>query len=304
MNITGLLNDWYSLFIKEINKGWSADKKYYIKRNDGSDFLLRISSIEQYDQKLLEFNYVREICLKGLPTSKPLDIKEVNNEVYSLFTWMEGRDINDVLPLLEDEVQFQLGAESGKILKQIHELKTPEKIEKWENSFQRKTNRNILRYRSCPLKYEKEELFMRYIEENRHLIESRPSTFQHGDFHTGNMILSSENELSIIDFNRWGYGDPWEEFNRIDFTAEMSPLFATGQLNAYFKGRPPVGFLKLLLLYISVNALNALPWALNYSDKEVVTMKKKAATVLDWYDDMKAIMPSWYNEEAVLKYGL
>lgn len=29
------------------------------------------------------------------------------------------------------------------------------------------------------------------------------------------MIISPEGKLSIIDFNRNDYGDPWEEVNRI-----------------------------------------------------------------------------------------
>ena len=35
---------------------------------------------------------------------------------------------------------------------------------------------------------------------------------------------------AIIDWNRDDFGDPREEFNRITFTAHISPHFATGQL--------------------------------------------------------------------------
>lgn len=33
-------------------------------------------------------------------------------------------------------------------------------------------------------------------------------------------------------------------------------------------------------------------------------MKKKAAHVLEWYDDLKEIIPSWYDEKAVEKYSV
>ena len=34
-----------------IEKGWSGDKKYCVTDSHGNKFLLRVSSIEQYDSK-------------------------------------------------------------------------------------------------------------------------------------------------------------------------------------------------------------------------------------------------------------
>lgn len=31
--------------VEEINRGWSNDKKYYVQKKDGREFLLRISDI-------------------------------------------------------------------------------------------------------------------------------------------------------------------------------------------------------------------------------------------------------------------
>ena len=56
------------------------------------------------------------------------------------------------------------------------------------------------------------------------------------------MIISADKLLSIIDFNRPDFGDPWEAFNRIVWSATVSPHFATGQLYGYFGGRPPIEF--------------------------------------------------------------
>lgn len=304
MDIAEILANRNHVSTKEIKKGWSTDRKYYIRSNNGPDLLLRTSPIAEYTRKAMEFDYMKELFLMGLPVSEPLDIKGVKDDLYSLFTWMDGKDMEDVLPRLSQEEQYQLGLESGKILKEIHTIKAPKETEEWESRFQRKISQKIQGYTDCSLKYEKGNLFLEFIEENQHLIKARPSTFQHGDYHVGNMILSDDKKLSIIDFNRWDYGDPWEEFNRIDFTAQLSPIFATGQLNGYFSGKPSPEFFKLLLLYISTNTLSALPWALHFSKAEVRTMIKKAATVLEWYDDMTRIIPSWYDEEAVEKYGI
>jgi len=32
------------------------------------------------------------------------------------------------------------------------------------------------------------------------------------------MVIAADNGLFIIDFNRFDFGDPWEEFNRIVFS--------------------------------------------------------------------------------------
>lgn len=40
-----------------------------------------------------------------------------------------------------------------------------------------------------------------YIENNRHLLENRPQSFQHGDYHVGNMMLEN-GELRIIDLQQ------------------------------------------------------------------------------------------------------
>jgi serine/threonine-protein kinase len=287
----------------KINKGWSTDEKYYIETQSHEKYLLRTASLEFYERKKQEFQRMKEAYALGIPMPEPLDFKVVNEEVHSLFSWIEGKDSEDILPALTEENQYRLGVAAGEILRKIHTIPAPDNIEKWADKFNRKIDRNINNYQHCPLKYEKGHIFIKYIEANRDLIKNRPQVFQHGDYHTGNMILSSQNELGIIDFNRWDYGDPWEEFNRIDFTAELSPIFATGQVDGYFKQEPPIEFFKLLALYISTNTLNALPWALSYSDRDVATMKRKAAAVLEWYEDMERIIPNWYKKELRKNYS-
>lgn len=63
------------------------------------------------------------------------------------------------------------------------------------------------------------------------------------------MIISLGHSLSVIDFNRYDFGDPWEEFNRIIWSAVISPQFAIGQFNGYFEGEPPIEFFRTILLF-------------------------------------------------------
>lgn len=280
---------------EEITKGWSTDKKYLIENDRKKFFLLRTATIEQLIHKQGEFEKMSELFSLGLPVAQPLDFAQDEETVYSLVAWLEGDDAETILPTLSAAHQYELGLKAGGILKKIHSIAAPEGIETWERKFNRKIDRNIANYQACPLKYPDGNNFLHYIKANRHLIKGRASVFQHGDYHTGNMILSANQQLGIIDFNRWDYGDPWEEFNRIDFTATLSPQFAAGQIDGYFAHQPPEEFFKLLALYMSVNLLNALPWALAYSDKEVTVMQKKAVAVLEWFDDMQNVVPKWYR---------
>ncbi|MBQ2891834.1 MAG: phosphotransferase [Bacilli bacterium] len=50
-------------------------------------------------------------------------------------------------------------------------------------------------------------MFIKYINNNRHLLKGRPNTLQHGDYHIGNIMINKNQELVVIDFDRDDYGD-------------------------------------------------------------------------------------------------
>ena len=199
------------------------------------------------------------------------------------------------MPKLSDAEQYALGLEAGRILKKIHSIPAPEGQMDWELRFNAKIDRNIRWCRECPIKSEGTEQFIGYINENRHLLAGRPQTFQHGDYHIGNMMIDCNGVLTIIDFDRDDFGDPWEEFNRIVWCAQAAPAFASGMVDGYFDGDIPEAFWKLLALYISSNTLSSLPWAIPFGEEEIQVMRNQAAEVLQWYDGMKNVVPAWYQ---------
>ena len=138
---------------------------------------------------------------------------------------------------------------------------------------------------------------MCYLSENRHLLAHRPQSYQHGDYHIGNMMITTEGVLTVIDFDKDDYGDPWEEFNRIVWSAQAAPDFARGMVDGYFGGDVPMEFWELLALYIGSNVLGSLPWAIPFGEKEVSVMRSQAVQVLQWYDNMKNVVPTWYHGE-------
>jgi aminoglycoside phosphotransferase (APT) family kinase protein len=290
--------------VEPIKKGWSSDKKYYVEAADGRKLLLRVSDISQYHRKKAEFEIMKQVAALSVPMSQPVDLGTCDNGqgVYSLLTWCEGQDAEDVLPSLTETEQYVLGKKSGEILRQIHSIPAPKEQEEWSSRFNRKISNKIERYKACGIKFHGDHKIIEYIENNRYLLSGRPQCYQHGDYHVGNMVISSDRTLSIIDFNRSDFGDPWEEFNRIVWSASVSPHFATGQLIGYFGGRPPIEFFKLLALYISSNTLSSIYWAIPFGEKEITTMKDQARDVLSWFSNMNDPIPNWYLENFYIQY--
>lgn len=285
-----------------IDKGWSADKKYCVTDEKGIRYLLRVSDIAQYDVKQSEFNMMKRVASLGVPMCLPIDFGTCEDGVYSIQSWIDGENAEQVMSDYSDTEQYVYGLEAGRILRKIHSIPAPAASEDWESRFNRKMDFKIKKYNECPIKYEKGQVFIDYINENRYLLKNRPQVYQHGDYHIGNMMIDRNGRLCIIDFNRNDYGDPWEEFNRIVWCAQKAPLFAAGMVNGYFDGEVPLEFWKLLLLYISSNTLSSLYWAVPFGQGEVDTMLDQAREVLSWYDDLHTFVPSWYFKGYYLQY--
>ena len=287
--------DWIK--INKINKGWSNDKKFYIRTIDDKHLLLKISDISEYDKKKTEFKYIKDLNTKDILMSSAIEFGICNNEksVYSLFTWVEGKDANLKIKEFNKEEQYNLGFTAGKYLKEIHNIDAPSSELDWDIKFNAKINKKILSYKECGVTIEGADKIITYLQENRHLLSNRPQCFQHGDYHINNMIITSSKELGIIDFNRFDYGDPFEEFNRITWSAEVSPEFASGYINGYFNNEVPDIFFRLMLLYILSNAIGSISWAMSFGQEEVNVMMEQIENILGWYKGLETYIPNWYR---------
>lgn len=277
-----------------IEKGWSQDQKYRVTDNQGNCFLLRVSPMAQYAHRQRTYELQLQAASLGVPMCRPVAFGVCDEGVYVLQTWIDGTDAEDSLPQLPSEAQYAYGQEAGRILRILHQIPAPPNLEDWSIRFNRKIDRKLTLYADCPLRYAHGQAFIDFIQTHRGLLAGRPQTYQHGDYHLGNMMLDRNGRLIIIDFDRDDFGDPWEELNRIVWCAQASPLFATGMVNGYFADQVPQDFWKLLALYISTNTLSALPWAIPFGEKEVQVMRQQAADVLRWYHQMTQEVPSWY----------
>ena len=278
-----------------VDKGWSGDKKFCVTSESGEKYLLRITTPEKAERFYLGYLRMEEVAKLGVPMCLPVEFGQCAEGTYAIHSWIEGEDAEDVISSVLPERQYAYGLDAGRILRKLHTLPAPADAPPWAGRFNAKIDRKIVMYENCPLKYEKGELFLKFLEENRHLLTDRPQSYQHGDYHIGNMMIDHDGVLTIIDFDRDDYGDPWEEFNRIVWCAQASPAFASGMVDGYFDGEVPMEFWKLLAVYICSNTLSSLPWAIPFGETEITTMRNQAAEILQWYDNMQNPVPTWYK---------
>lgn len=284
-----------------IHRGWSGDQKYCATAKDGVKYLLRISSIDRLERMRREYETMSEVAELGIPMCLPLEFGICEEGAYSIQSWIDGADAESLIMSMEPAEQYRYGLDAGQILAKIHTIPAPLDAPNWEARFNAKIDRKVAMYENCELKYQNGEAFLAYLAQNRHLLAGRPQSYQHGDYHIGNMMLDRNGVLTIIDFEKQDAGDPWEEFNRIVWSAQAAPSFASGMVDGYFDRKVPMGFWKLLALYICSNSLGSLPWAISYGEEEVQVMRKQAAQVLEWYDGMKCVVPAWYQTGGVQK---
>lgn len=288
-------NNWIK--VEPLLKGWSDDEKYYIEDRDGSKFLLRLSDIYFYDKKKIEFENMKLLTKLNINIPKLMDMGICNdgNMVYILLTWLDGIDAIDNLTFFDNTKQYELGLQAGKILKKIHTIKPNHDLPPWEITFQIAIDRVIDAYKNCGYKIENEVEIINFIRESEKYLINRPLVYQHGDYHLGNMIITPDNNLGIIDFNRSGYGDPWKEFDRYVFTWDVSTEFANGQLHGYFDNNVPEEFFRLMALYSARNIIASVPWSLSFGEEELQTAFDNINKVNESYDGFNTYIPRWYR---------
>lgn len=276
-----------------IEKGWSCDKKYYVLTSDNKKYLLRITPFDKSSNRKELYCIMKRVSKLNIPMCQPVDFGECIDGVYALYTWIDGVDAKEKMPLLSEPKQYSLGIKAGEILKTIHTVSFLDNQEQWYKKYKRKTQSKINKYLECSVQFEGSKAMINYINNNFDLLKNRPECFQHGDYHIGNMMIKDD-ELYIIDFDKFDYGDPWEEFNRIVWSAQSSPYFATGIIDGYFDGIIPQKFWDLLALYISSNTLSSIYWSIPFGRTDIDVMLNQAKDVLYWYDNMENTIPKWY----------
>lgn len=289
--------NWKS--IVPISKGWSSDKKYLIKTNIEEKLLLRLSDIGQFDTKKKEYDIIKKYAGLDIKMSEPIEFGVCNDgrSVYMLLTWIEGQDLETVLPELPEREQYRIGRQAGEILKKIHSIPLDEKDIPNETKKAKKLLQ-LSRYEESKVRIDGDETAIRYVKENIDSIWKKSPVYMHGDYHPGNLIYMSDGTIGVIDFNRWEIGDPYEEFYKLEsFGIENSISYCIGQIDAYFNDAIPKEFWIALAVYVAHASLFSIKWAEKFGQEEIDGMVKRCRMAFEDYDDFKTVIPKWYSGE-------
>ena len=202
--------------IKPIVKGYSDDAKYLLRLIDGTLVLLKVSQLKDLQRKKDEFNHLRLHYDNGVKCSEPLEffIFEQHNVCISLLSFIEGKSGEEVLPLLSKEEQYSLGWKASEELRKIHKVEPVKTFDWYKKRWDKYLNKKKI-VKELGYTFYKQDVIEEYIEKNYEILKDSPIRFQHDDFQPLNMIFKG-NELSgIIDFNRFDWGDPLEDFFKI-----------------------------------------------------------------------------------------
>ena len=262
------------------------------------EFLARIVDYEKVENVKKQFVYASQIYNNKVLMAKPLFFDIVNNRyVCTLFTWINGIELREIVGKYEGQQQYDWGIQAGKSLKILHsDQKNIENIS-WNDIYVKKVSKKLSSYYNCGDKYENDKILLDYVNNNIDLIKDRPMIIQHGDYHDGNLVVNEEMKIGIIDYNRIDLGDPWQEFDKTMWSLKYSIDFTRGLIDGYFDKNVPEKFFRLLALYSSVLQISNLPWAIKYNAKDQVNIcKNQTKRLLSWYNNFNSIVPMWYEE--------
>ena len=289
--------------IEPLEKGWSSENKYQIETADGKQLLLRIAHINCYKRKKSEYEMIRKAAALGVPVSEPIDFGLCNGgeNVYTLLTWVEGSDVESVLPECTETEQYIWGMKAGALLQKLHAIPAPETAKPWNIWLEDRIQRQINFYHANSIKSDHGDMIIRFLKENQILTDNRPQTYNHGDYSVSNLITMPNGEIGVIDFNFFGSnkgcGDPWWEFCAVAWESELSPYFHTGMIRGYFGGEPPQEFFVIISYYFAYSALSALCATVRDEEGNPEDGRRHVENILRWFDNMQNPVPTWYLKD-------
>ena len=108
-----------------ILKGFSCDNKYCAEAANGTKYFLRISPLNKYDARRALFELLKSLEEFHIPMCKPVEIGTYDEGVYTLFSWIDGIDAKEAIPLYADAKQYGLGLEAGTLLRKYTRFRPP-----------------------------------------------------------------------------------------------------------------------------------------------------------------------------------
>jgi serine/threonine-protein kinase len=234
---------------------------------------------------------------QNLPVLAPTEYGLCSEGIYMISPWIEGESIDFALKKSTGRKnEYYLGEKSGKLLKQLHEIKISSDASRiWQQEFSRGLNKAVRKYQNCGIRFDGDDAVIEYLNNKHFLLENRPICLSHGDYdNTNTLIHDTSSELIMIDTDTLSLGDPYYEFRFLVKDCYCTPSFSTGFVNGYFSSLPDDLFWELIRFYFCEVCLSSI--AYKSKDAPETGRLNRALSCMENYLESFANnhIPSWY----------
>jgi aminoglycoside phosphotransferase (APT) family kinase protein len=286
--------------IEYLDKGFSADEKYVLWQGGQPALLLRLSGSKDVERRRQEFGIVSAHHERGIACPRPAAFGVLNDHdlCYSVLEYLQGESADEALPRLPAVRQFGIGLEAGRQLRRLHEMEHPDPAFEWFDRRAAKYRRKVSECQDFGLTFPGQRDIELYVESHLDILQESPVRFQHDDYHPENLIVDERRLVGMIDFNRFDWGDPVEDFYKVPwFTVAVSPSFAGGQFAGYFEGGVPEGFWERYNLLIAMNLSGSLSYA--YRTGMMDWWPQRMTEIIETHDFVASGPPSWFEGQTM-----
>jgi aminoglycoside phosphotransferase (APT) family kinase protein len=282
------------LSVSFIDAGYSSDRKFHVVAT-GGEFVMRLALTSDLAARRFEFDAVRQLRSLGVRCPEAIRFGCPGETCYGLYSYLPGACATDALPTLSSEQQLTIGLRAGEQLKLIHgSLASPDKVDDYEiRGGKFRKHREMLA--ESGITFRGQHLANEFVEANLHLLRDRPTTFRHGDFHPGNLIVDGTELSGVIDFNRADWGDPFDDFYKTAyFGAPVSAMYAIGLVRGYFGGDPPAEFWPIYNVYVGAVLPADIVWCQALYPDQVADAIKRVEWITGSHDFVGGGLPAWW----------
>lgn len=280
----------------ELNKGFSAAKKYILYSNeDVSKYILKVYDIEKAERRKVEFDVLKQHYNNAVSCQRPIKfgIHAEHQACYMILSYLSGMSGDKAIPGRSVEEQYKLGVSAGKELRKIHFIH-PMKPFDWYGKRTEKYQTKMEECKKLGLTFYRQAFIENYIKEHIHLLRHSTVSFQHDDFHPQNMIVSDDGAISIIDFDSYDWGDPFEEFFKLPkYTIYVSPYFAKGQVHGYFNSKISGAFWRKYNLFVALNQHASQLGGI--ASNNLAYVQERTRYIMETHDFRHHGAPDWFN---------
>ena len=264
--------------------------------------MLRLADIALRERRKADFEMLSRHHERDVLCPQPFAFGVVDSAkvCYSLLSYLPGENAEEALPRLPETQQFAIGFVAGQELLKLHKVRHPDKDFDWPRRRTTKYLRHIEGARELDLAFAGQEEVEDYVDANLDLLGKAPVRFQHDDYHAANLIVHKGRFAGVVDFNRFDWGDPVEDFYKLPwFSRPVSTPFARGQVQGYLSRGVPTEFWRRYDLYVAMSLHGSLVWAHRYYPKQLGMFRRRIKEILDTHDFRSSGPPTWYESSGI-----